>query len=181
MKLKPFERAAFEVEASVDKYLADYGRRPEFYRETFHVEDASQVAFMVRRSLNVEAYLNDLYQVSVYRDEAAADWPAMIHLSIRRRDREPIHDWRVLQEIKNAIVGPEHEGVELYPAESRLVDTANQYHLFVIADSGIRFPFGFPARSVTEDESLGSRQRPFDRTPPGVGQAEDGIHKQEAQ
>ena len=28
--------------------------------------------------------------------------------------------------IKNLIVGPEHEGFEIYPAESRLVDTANQ-------------------------------------------------------
>jgi hypothetical protein len=55
-------------------------------------------------------------------------------LSIKRRDREVIRDWRELQAIKNAIVGPEHEGFELYPAESRLVDTANQFHLFVFMD-----------------------------------------------
>jgi len=29
------------------------------------------------------------------------------------------------------IVGEEHEAFEVYPAESRLVDTANQYHLWV--------------------------------------------------
>lgn len=52
------------------------------------------------------------------------------YLSIKRRDREPISDWRAMQKIKNAIVGDEWEAVEIYPAESRLVDTANQYHLF---------------------------------------------------
>ena len=52
------------------------------------------------------------------------------YLSIKRLDREPINDWRAMQKIKNAIVGKEWEAVEIYPAESRLVDTANQYHLF---------------------------------------------------
>ena len=51
----------------------------------------------------------------------------MFWLSIKRRDRAPVHDWRELQQIKNMIVGDEHEGFEVYPAESRLVDTANQY------------------------------------------------------
>jgi hypothetical protein len=37
-----------------------------------------------------------------------------------------VHDWRDLQRIKNQLVGPECEAVELYPAESRKVDTANQ-------------------------------------------------------
>ena len=52
------------------------------------------------------------------------------YLSIKRRDREPLCDWRAKQRIKNAILGDEWEAIEMYPAESRLVDTANQYHLF---------------------------------------------------
>ena len=52
------------------------------------------------------------------------------YLSVKRIDREPFHDWRAMQRIKNSVLGPEWEGVEIYPAESRLVDTSNQYHLF---------------------------------------------------
>ena len=83
-------------------------------------------------------------------------------LSIKRRDREVIRDWRELQAIKNAIVGPEHEGFELYPAESRLVDTANQFHLFVFMDRRVRMPVGFVDREVTgtaEAMAVGARQR----------------------
>jgi hypothetical protein len=50
--------------------------------------------------------------------------------------------------------------VELFPAESRLVDTANQYHLWVMADAEYRFPFGYQRRLVFEQPlvhpSLGS-------------------------
>lgn len=109
-----------------------------------------------------DVYLNSRYQVSVRYAETGEGWPEMLHLSIKRRDREVIHDWRDLQRIKNALVGEEHEAVELYPAESRLTDTANQYHLWVLTDPGVRFPFGFQDR-LTWGESRGAaKQRAFD-------------------
>ena len=83
---------------------------------------------------------------------------------IKRRDKAPVHDWRDLQVIKNLIVGPEHEGFEIYPAESRLVDTANQYHVFVFLDPKVRLPVGFRTREVTGAEqaaAVGARQRDF--------------------
>jgi hypothetical protein len=90
------------------------------------------------------------------------NFPELVWLSIKRIDKDTIHDWRHLQEIKNMIVGPEHEAVELYPAEARLVDSANQYHLWVLRDPKVRFPFGFDTRFVQGDEIVGnSRQRPF--------------------
>src|ERR1043165_2191444 len=52
-------------------------------------------------------------------------------LSIHNLKKTADHDWRDYQRIKNELVGPEAEGVELYPAESRLVDTSNQFHLYV--------------------------------------------------
>jgi hypothetical protein len=55
-----------------------------------------------------------------------------VKLAIQRRDGEPIHDWRDLQAIKNQLVGPQYEAFELYPAEDRVVDTQNQFHLFVL-------------------------------------------------
>jgi hypothetical protein len=102
------------------------------------------------------------YQVNVTDVPATLAWPAMLHLSIKRRDRQPIHDWRVLQAIKNAVVSPEHEGIELYPAESRLVDSANQFHLFVLAEAGLRFPFGFQERLVSGESMGGAVQRPLE-------------------
>jgi hypothetical protein len=111
-------------------------------------------------------FKNNLYQVWVRKlDPQPGGWPGMYHLSIRRLDREAVHDWRHLQRIKNEIIGPEHEGVELYPAEDRLVDEANQFHLWVLVDGGMRFPFGFAERLVSDIPEGKSVQRPFDDPP----------------
>lgn len=64
------------------------------------------------------------------------------HLSMRNRDNLPI-TWRDAQLVKNSMVGPEHEGCEILPAESEKVDVANQYHLWVFSDPKVRLPFGF--------------------------------------
>lgn len=99
------------------------------------------------------------YQVAIFDCPTPDGWPGMVHLSIKRRDREPIRDWRVMQAIKNAIVGPEHEGMEMYPAESRRVDGANQYHLWVLADSSTQFPFGFTSRHVSYEHPVGEGEQ----------------------
>lgn len=110
-----------------------------------------------------EVWMNDLYQVNMRRmPPPTEEWPAMVHLSIKRRDRSPVRDWRHLQRIKNELVGSECEGVELYPAESRLTDTANQYHIWVLAEPGQRFPFGFSSRLVWSESHGGAVQRPFE-------------------
>ena len=107
-------------------------------------------------------YVNDVYAVLLYKgkdadthlhpmvfDEWAGD---CFYLSIRRNDREPCDSWRDFQEIKNELCGPEREAVQVYPAESRLVDTANQYHLWVMPE-GMLFPMGFfTDRMVAGDE-----------------------------
>lgn len=112
-------------------------------------------------------WINGLYQVLVFQAATPEGWPAMVHLSIKRRDRQPIHDWRDLQRIKNELCGTDAEGIELYPAESRLVDEANQYHLWV-AEPGARFPIGhLGERMVSPDSGIDPTtglpwvQRPF--------------------
>lgn len=98
-------------------------------------------------------------------------------LSIKRNDKREIHDWRDLQRIKNELVGEEAEAVELYPAESRLVDASNQYHLF--AFEGFRFPFGFHDRVVSTPEvsrSVGAEQRPWE---PGREPADANLDPEE--
>jgi hypothetical protein len=113
----------------------------------------------IAKLLSLPVWMNDTYQVTVEPD---GDF---VHLSIKRLDKRPIHDWRDLQEIKNQLVGPECEGVELYPAQSRVVDTANQFHLWVLREPGVRIPIGFePGRPLRSETSVGgSVQRPFEQ------------------
>lgn len=88
-----------------------------------------------------------------------------MHLSVKRIDKAPVRHWRHMQRIKNELCGPECEGVELYPAESRLLDEANQYHLFVVPNDGYRFPFGRQSRLVVGPHGTAgtnARQKPFD-------------------
>lgn len=107
-----------------------------------------------------EVWINNRYQVNVTFIPDAEGKTELTQLAIKRIDKQPIHDWRDLQRIKNELCGAEREAVELYPAESRRVDTANQYHLWVLSE-GQRIPFGYEKRIVSEDESMGNRQRPF--------------------
>lgn len=105
-----------------------------------------------------ELYQNNLYQVAV-RELKEENQPTMVHLSIKRLDKAPAHDWRHFQRIKNELVGVECEGVELYPAESRLVDAANQYHLWVVKDPTFRMPLGFDERMVANESTSTTTQR----------------------
>ena len=72
-----------------------------------------------------------------------------IHLSIRTHDRKASRDWRHFQRIKNDLAGAEREGVEIFPAESQLIDTANQYHLFVYPE-GLHSEFTWQEGRVVE-------------------------------
>jgi hypothetical protein len=60
-----------------------------------------------------------------------------------------IWDWRHLQYIKNELLGPEIEGMQLFPAESRKVDTSNKWHIWALMD-GTRLPFGWMKRDVQD-------------------------------
>lgn len=108
-----------------------------------------------------ECWVNSRYQVLVRFTS-----PLTAHFSIKAHDKEPIHDWRDLQRIKNELAGPEAEAIELYPAESRLIDEANQFHLWVQHAGVGRLPIGMHgARNVqgpADAAKVGARQRPFD-------------------
>jgi len=113
---------------------------------------------------DLKVYKNKTYMVLKITHAGAPGKPDLVWLSIKRNDKETIHDWREFQEIKNELVGRECEGIELYPAESRVMDTANQYHLWVIDDPKFRWPFGYKTRCVEgEDKAreVGAKQRPF--------------------
>jgi len=106
-----------------------------------------------------EMWMNNLYVVVVTRRENGN----VSELSIRRDDRKAAHDWRHFQMIKNEIAGPETEAFEIYPAESRLMDTANQYYLWVL-EPGQQIPAGYVGQRATteEAEGIGSVNRPME-------------------
>lgn len=124
----------------------------------------------------VRVYANDIYQVSEYDSESG-----MTHLSIKRQDRHVVKDWRHLQAIKNEVCGPERTAIEIYPPESQLVDSANEYHLWVLP-AEMELPFGFHEYLVSSDQQVAEfnhqreqgqhkgRQRPFQ---PGLPVAVD--------
>jgi hypothetical protein len=114
-----------------------------------------------------ETYSNDLYFVQINRNvnhgfgDSLED--GMFELTIRKQDRSDGLDWRHVQLIKNQIVDPECEMVELYPAESRLRDSANQYWFYGFNNPKVRFPFGMFGRVVEDHGGIGkSKQRKFD-------------------
>ena len=113
-----------------------------------------QAKMGLHRDIYAEIYVNDIYQVAVYRNEEADE---LVHLdelkgrctwlSIKRRDKRPVNNWQDMQTIKNRLVGVDCDAIQIFPAESRMVNMANQYHLIVLP-SDASLPFGWGRRSV---------------------------------
>jgi hypothetical protein len=80
----------------------------------------------------------------------------LIRLTIRNKDHSAKHDWREFQRIKNELLGRDEEAVELYPVESRLIDTKNEFHLWCLR--GAQFRFGWDGREISEASGM---QRPW--------------------
>ena len=109
--------------------------------------------------LTGELWQNNLFTVVVDQvlSEERGDAQNAWVLVIANNDGSARHDWRSFQRIKNELTGPESEAIELYPAESRLVDTSNEFFLWVFDR---KIDLGFAKRSV----SLGGgcvKQRPW--------------------
>ena len=135
---------------------------PSYFRAAFKgrlpslPEKLAWIERQVLQLLSWEIHCNDTYQVMIERNGP------LIHVCIRRHDELPCKNWRDHQRIKNELIGPECEAVELFPAESRLLDTRNEYHLWVHPSPGYRFPFGFASNpgSPKAPLMLGAAQHP---------------------
>lgn len=151
------------------------GRVAEMVREA--VKDESTIAAALREAAEIPderppwtpferanayrlpdgTYVNSRYQVGIKRREDTP-WGLVTCLSIKDQENTARHDWREMQRIKNQLVNPESEAVEIYPAESRLVDTANQFFLWCL-EPGRFLPIGFGERLVSEETHGFGRQR----------------------
>jgi hypothetical protein len=161
MKWKPLQEAALPpldqrdptVRANVIAQMARDG-----------LNEADALAKIEKYETDCEYWRNDLYQVQLRRFHNEIWDCEMVHLNIRRIDGAAIFDWRHRQLIKNQLVGAECEAFEIYPAESRLVDTSNKYHLWCFTDPAARIPVAIDdgSRDVIEGEvrsPAGHRQR----------------------
>lgn len=91
------------------------------------------------------AWRNAVYSVQCY--PKASEWGELLNLMVRRHDDQPIRSWRDMQRIKSELMGAERVAIEVYPAESALVDDANMYHLWVLPE-GMVLPFGLRKRDA---------------------------------
>lgn len=156
-KWKPLQRAYFN------------GAHPELQIklaiETYAIDREAAIAKLDAYDAATEMWKNDLYQVQIRPFFCEGFQSEMVHINIRRCDGAAVFDWRHRQLIKNQLVGEECEAFELYPAESRMVDTSNKYHLWAFVDPKIRLPVGIDRggeREVVEEEvsaPAGVRQR----------------------
>lgn len=111
-------------------------------------------------------YRNGNYSVSVYPCiRADENQPLAVYMKIRNIDWSAKHDWRDFQEIKNNMFGAECEGVEVYPPESLLQDTANSFWMVVFINPTYRSFFTLiSGRKVIEDDGNPlTKQRPFNK------------------
>jgi len=109
----------------------------------------------------VEHWWNDTYSVTrrVYGDDPVfGSRSGMILLGISSEDGTARHDFRDFQKIKNQLAGEEWEAIELYPAESRLMDPSNYYMLWCFQ---VRIKVGPKIRRVMTQRQALAPQRAF--------------------
>jgi hypothetical protein len=148
----------------------------------FHATDGAEHHYAYRtplRAIEIRAFGNRLYDGAVLTFEDGS-----MHLSFKRKDRSAIRDWRHFQAIKNEVAGPEREAIEIFPAESELMDAANEYHLWVLP-ANMQSPLGLTGRGLLDatdnmDHAAyrqggppGARQRGWEPgIPTGLGRSE---------
>jgi hypothetical protein len=149
-----FARAEY-IDLTLEQLMADAGGQL----------DEKQCKRLLAQMQKEVLYKSEHYQVAIDKSPAHG-FNGMIvwHLSIKRNDKAPIMDWRDLQDIKNKLVGVETEAIQLFPAESRCVDSANQYHLFAFMKEGKhtrqpKIPIGWTTAYKTDDPWVNGGQR----------------------
>lgn len=88
---------------------------------------------------------NSRYRVQMDYTPACSRRGAMFLLMISRLDMSPPgpERYRDFMRIRDELIGPEHDAVEVYPCRSRELDLSNTYHLWVCASADQRFAVGY--------------------------------------
>lgn len=75
-------------------------------------------------------------------------WGKVIHCCFRNLEGNDI-PWAEKQWIKDSLFGNDRLAIEVFPAQSRLVDEANMYHIWVF-EKGFELPFGIHKNDISE-------------------------------
>lgn len=81
-------------------------------------------------------WVNDKY--CVMARSIITEWGRVDHACIRNVSSTDI-PWRDKQKIKNELWGEEYTAIEVFPAQSELVDEANMYHMWIFKDYKLPF------------------------------------------
>jgi len=123
-----------------------------------HTITKRQAKELMNEHLSAKTWINSTYQVMVWSGKSVDKYlripsfhGTFDYLSIKRRDLAVCRNWSDFQTIKNLLCkdGDKRYAIEIYPPESRLMNTANQYHIWVFPkdfDLGI----GFTHREVVD-------------------------------
>jgi hypothetical protein len=88
-----------------------------------------------------DVYRNREYTATVSEVATGDDYFGVVtYLMCARNDGAAVHSWLDLQQIKTQLIGAEAIALEVYPAESHLLDTANCYHLWILRGRAQNFP-----------------------------------------
>lgn len=104
--------------------------------------------------------------------EVKSPWGPVQHAAISTLASTDI-PWRDKQRIKNELFGPERVAIEVFPAESQMVDGANMYHLWVLPP-GTALPFGLHTDPSTEVRHADDRHPETPAHPPGDAERPGG-------
>ena len=117
-------------------------------KEHAHLKD-----FVLTPNVEQARHLLGRHFVAMYHDATYSvqifEKGYITHLIVRRHDEGRDFPWRTLQYIKTRFCGPERVGVEVFPAESKLVDDANLRHLWVYP-AGHQLGFGLREHKFSE-------------------------------
>jgi hypothetical protein len=109
---------------------------------------------------DILVYQNSRYWVNVrFLHAKDSSIPAIMHITVCRRDRCQLVPFRDVMRMKRELFHPEIELVELFPAESRLADAANDYHYWGVWSTDYKFTIGYQNRIVSENNA--TLQTPF--------------------
>ena len=104
-----------------------------------------------------EYWCNDEYIVKVYYPNNPAHQFSnnkFTWLCFRNvRNTHTAHDWRDMQMMKNEICGEERTAVEVFPPMSKLVDTCNQFHMWVYPED-YKLDFGYNEQSIMPNTTI---------------------------
>lgn len=112
-----------------------------------HKLTKAQAKRLVRRLKDERVFISPAFQANLIAFLAPPPLGSGTWISMKRLDKEPIVDRAVLARVMRALL-PGNHGYELFPTQARVVDTANQFHLWT-----------FAGQSVVDSVSVGPTSR----------------------